>query len=150
MRLRLRRRKPLPVRPVPPLKAENPDAKFADAMESATLALARAIRDYAQAPDEIPATIRADYATNVAFGALVNLLAGVHAKLQPGELLHVEHKQRVLYALVVSHGIQDLLSTTVDVAECWGKDKRAAVHDWAELIWLWTRDAADLVQADVD
>lgn len=146
--MRLRRRKPAPVEPAPPLR--DPAAKLAIDINDAATKLAKAIRDYAQAPDEIPATIRADYATNIAFGTLVDLLAGVHARLQLGQTLLVEHKQRVLYALVVSHGLTDLLSTSVDVAAWQGRDPRTVVDEWADLIGLWTRESADLIRADIE
>jgi hypothetical protein len=149
LRLRLRRRKPLPVRPAPPLK--SPLSRFEVDADDAVTALVEAVRRYGTAPDDIPATIRADHAAGIAFGKVVTHLTALQARMDPQAQVNFgEREQRVLHSLVVNHGLQMLLSAAACEAELSGRDPRTAVIDVANDIHGWIDDATHLTLLDTE
>lgn len=147
--MRLRRRKPAPVEWAPPLK--SPMSRLAADADDAVTAAVKATGRYANAPDDIPATLRADHAAGVVLGKLVTHLTALQASMDPqADITLGEREQRVLHSLVVNHGLQMLLSATANAAELCGRDPRVAVIDVANDLHGWIDDATHLTLLDTE
>lgn len=136
-----KRRKPAP--PAPPLK--SPATKLAFDIDDAVTKLAKAVKAYATSPDDIPATIRADYAAGIALGAFVELIVGVQAAIDPNpDVLLQVREERVLDNLIVNYGLQALLSNAANLAELRGEPPQLAVYERAADLAACVHDSAHL------